>query len=136
MLEQFIKNLQSELELLDLPSKNEEGFYPLALTGDITVSLKELFPGFMMTSPIIVCPQTHREVLFAYLMKANFLGLSTGGAAIGMDAEEKFLTLSRIIPYDINYKTFKEAVEDFANFLELWRKEIERYHKTAEEGIL
>jgi hypothetical protein len=40
------------------------------------------------------------------------------------------------MPYDINYKTFKEAVEDFANFLELWRNEIERHQKTAAEGIL
>jgi hypothetical protein len=136
VLESHIRQLALELEFSDMPLKNEEGFYPLILTEDIALLCKELEPGLLITSPIMTCPEKFREALFTYLMKANFLGLSTGGAAIGLDAEEKFLTLSRIMPYDINYKTFKEAVEDFANFLELWRNEIERHQKTAAEGIL
>lgn len=136
MLEQYIRQLLSELEINDMPSKNDKGFYPVSLTEDITFFCKDLFPGILITSPIVLCPKEHREALFTYLMKANFLGLSTGGAAIGLDEEEKFLTLSRVIPYDINFKTFKEAAEDFANFLELWKNEIERHQKTAAAAIL
>ena len=57
-------------------------------------------------------------------MKANFLGQGTGGAVIGMDPEENLLTLSLLLPYDMNYKMFREALEDFANFLDYWKTEL------------
>lgn len=69
------------------------------------------------------------------LMKANFLGQGTLGGAIGIDDEEKFLTLSLTLPYDVNQRTFKEAVEDFANILDFWRDEVARFEKNSSEGI-
>jgi len=70
------------------------------------------------------------------LMKANLLGQGTGEQAIGLDHEEKSLTLSCIIPYDINYKEFKEKIEDFVNYLDYWRLESEKMKKNANESIL
>jgi len=68
-------------------------------------------------------------------MKANFLGQGTGGAVIGLDAEEKFLTLSLALPYDMNYRSFKGAVEDFANYVDYWREDLIRHQKAAETSI-
>ncbi len=131
-LDQFV----SDLELEPLKPKDEQGFFSLELMPGMVIKFKELDPGCFFICPIIACTDKHRESLFIHLMKANFLGLATGGAVIGLDVEEKFLTLSRTMPYDINYKTFKEAVEDFANYLDFWHEEVKRHQKTAAEGIL
>ena len=136
MLERHLRQLTDDLELDPVGPKNREGFYDLPLLPGLTLSLKELDPGFYILCPIILCPVEKREALFIHLMKANFLGLATGGAAIGLDTEEKFLTLSHAIPYDVNYKSFKETIEDFANYLDFWQQEVTRHQKAAEEGIL
>jgi hypothetical protein len=75
VLDTHIRQLALELEFSDMPLKNEEGFYPLILTEDITLLCKELEPGLLITSPIMTCPEKFREALFTYLMKANFLGV-------------------------------------------------------------
>ena len=71
-----------------------------------------------------------------YLMKANLLGQGTGGATLAMDENENFLTLSLVLPYDMNYKTFKDALEDFANYLDFWKAELIRHQKTAEQPLI
>ena len=65
-------------------------------------------------------------------MKANFLGQGTGDATIGLDENENFLTLSLVLPYDMNYKMFKDALEDFVNYLDYWKEELIRHKKAAE----
>lgn len=136
MLEKHLEQLRADLELEAVGQKDKNGFYPLQLPPDTALSLKELDPGIYLTSPLILCPADKKESLFIHLMKANFLGMGTGEAVIGLDNEEKFLTLSRTIPYDINYKSFKEAIEDFVNYLDFWQQEVKRHQKAAEEGIL
>lgn len=73
------------------------------------------------------CPTLKREDLFIYLMRANLLGQGTGGSRIGLDANEKVLTLSLGLPYEMNYKIFKERFEDFVNFILYWREEIAKF---------
>ena len=136
MIEKYLQHLASDLEREPFGQKNDRGFFQLALSKDWVLELPELDPGLLIHSLICPCPLMHRESLFIYLMKANFLGLATGGAAIGMDKEEKYLTLSRVIPYDMNYKSFKEIIEDFTNYLDLWQQEVQRHQKAAEEGTL
>ena len=137
MLERHLDQLSSDLEFEPFNrTKDDEGFYTFNLTDDMRLRMKELFPGLVIRAQIAPCPDKKKELLFTYLMKANFLGHSTGGSAIGLDKDEKYLTLSRIITYDINYKSFKEIIEDFANYLDLWRQEVQRHEQAAEEGIL
>lgn len=62
-------------------------------------------------------------------MHANFLGQGTGGASIGIDQDEKSLTLSLAIPYEVKYETFKEHLEDFLNYVGYWRDQIEAFKK-------
>ncbi len=82
------------------------------------------------------CPTLKKEDLFIYLMKANFLGQGTGGSAIGLDQDENFLTLSLVLPYDMNYIMFRDALEDFANYIDYWKAELIRHTKAAEQQIL
>jgi hypothetical protein len=136
LLEQLLKTLVEELELEEIPKKEEGNVYLLPLNPQLSVTLQQLDPGLSFWARIGPCPIVKREELFILLMKANFLGQGTGGASIGLDENENFLTLSSVLPYDMNYKMFKDALEDFTNYLDYWREELIRHKKIAEQNIL
>lgn len=135
LLEQLLHTLTAELEM-EAPKKAEDGLYHLALNPEMTIAVKELDPGIAFWGRIGPCPTVKREELFILLMKANFLGQGTGGGAIALDENENFLTLSLVLPYDMNYKIFKDALEDFTNHLDYWKEELIRHKKAAEQNIL
>lgn len=130
MLEQLVLQLSEELEM-ELPKKEEGNIFPFPLNPETTVKIQQLDPGISFWARIGPCPTVKREELFILLMKGNFLGQGTGGATIALDENENFLTLSSTLPYDMNYKTFKDALEDFANYLDYWREELVRHNKNA-----
>lgn len=136
MLEPLIKMLAEELELGEVPLKEGKDTWQFPLNPLLTIKMQELDPGMSFWARIGPCPAAKREELFILLMKANFLGQGTGGSTIALDENENFLTLSCVLPYDMNYKMFKDALEDFANFLDYWREELIRHKKAAEESHL
>lgn len=136
MLEQLLNTLSEQLEMEAPPKKAEDGLYHLELNPQMEIAFKQLDPGIALWAKIGPCPLVKREELFILLMKANFLGQGTGGAVIALDENENFLTLSLVLPYDMNYKMFKESLEDFTNYLDYWREELLRHKKAAEENIL
>ena len=125
-LQEMVERLASELGIA-MPEPNQQKTYVLAINSTLTLSVLDLAPGFSFHSVAIPCPAKKREELFIYLMRANFLGQGTGGARIGLDADEKVLTLSQGFPYEMNYQTFKETIEDFANYVIYWRDVVEKF---------
>jgi hypothetical protein len=135
MLEEHLKQLTEQLQLDPLAPKDEQHLLHLSINPSTTLTFKELDPGFFLTCRIGPCPKEKREDLFILLMRANFLGQGTGGGTINLDRDENFLTLSLFFPYDLNYKAFKEVVEDFVNYVGYWREELAR-HEQAAKSIL
>ena len=126
MLDMLLKSLIEDLKWSEIPKKGD--FYPLPVNPETEVKVKELDPGVLFFATLGPCPTIKREDLFIYLMKANFLGQGTGGASIGLDESENSLTLSLVLPYDMNYKTFRDAVEDFVNYVDYWKAELEKHN--------
>jgi hypothetical protein len=127
MLTKYLDQLMTDLELAPSLPKDEEGRFLLTINPDLTVRILELDQGFLFSSQISPCPIQQRDELFTLLMQANFLGQGTGGGVLSLDEEEKFLTLSLTLPYDMNYKMFKEGIGDFANFVDYWKEEVKRF---------
>lgn len=136
MLEKLLTQLIDDLELESIAPKDENQTFHLAINPELTLSFKELNPGVLLFSSLGDCPAENREDLFLHLMKANLLGQGTGGGAIGLNAEEKLLTLSLALPYDMNERAFKEKVEDFANFTDYWKEELIRYRRSLDQSTL
>lgn len=130
MLEQWLKTLYEELQIEGSPIKTEIEPYSVQVNETLTVFFKELENEICMWGKLGSCPTQKREDFFIYLMKANFLGQGTGGSTIGLDQDENFLTLSLVLPYDMNYIMFRDALEDFANYLDFWKAELIRYNTT------
>ena len=135
MLEKHLQQLIDQLELSQMPIKDERGAYLLILSPEMQISIKDLDPGFFLHAPLTPLQATKREELLIYLMKANFLGQGTGGSVISLDENDKFLTLSLVLPYDMNYKNFRDSLEDFTNYVDYWREELIRFKKASEEGV-
>ncbi|MBI2742958.1 MAG: type III secretion system chaperone [Chlamydiales bacterium] len=135
LIEQHLTRLMEDLELPPVPPKDEAKAFQLQFGPEMSVTLKEVDGQIFLFSKIGALPQQKREELFILLMKANLLGQGTGGSAIGLDPAEKFLTLSLAIPYDMNYKAFRETIEDFTNFTDYWRKELIRHAEEAEKSL-
>lgn len=122
-LQKYMENLCSEL---DIKSPHIEAGKPisLAIHPDYIVEIVDLDPGFALQSHIGPLKTEKKEDLFTYLMRANFLGQGTGGARIGLSADEKSLTLSLGFSYELDYQSFKETIEDFVNYVAYWRSAI------------
>jgi hypothetical protein len=125
-LKEMVERLTSELGI-QMPEPDQQKSYVLAINSTLALSVFDLAPGFSFRSVASACPVKKREELFIFLMRANFLGQGTGGARIGLDADEKVLTLSQGFPYEMNYQHFKESVEDFVNYVVYWRNEIAKF---------
>ncbi len=130
-IEKLCKSLK-----IEVPIKDKDKSYSIKINEELEIKIWDLDPGFYFHSHIIECPQEKKEDLFIYLMRANLLGQGTAKSRIGLDKEEKILTLSHHIAYEIKYTEFKEKLEDFVNYILYWRKEIEKHKKIASKTIL
>ena len=125
MLLDYLEKLCKELAI-NTPKINQEKAFLLRVGGE-SIDLKDLEPGVALHAKIGSAPQKKREELFIYLMRANLLGQGTGSARIGLSSDEKLLTLSLGLPYEMNYQVFREAIEDFVNYLIYWRDEVTKF---------
>lgn len=122
-----------ENSILDLANKYQYSYVKLENDkftlniNELSINIDKIENQVYLTSSISQCPQEKKEQLFTYLMKANLLGMGTGNGTIGLDINEKFLTLTYIIAYEEFDKTFKERIEDFVNYLLFWDKEIKNF---------
>ena len=116
---------------IKIPEMDQNKVYTVAINSKISVLISECLNGFALQAQTASCPKQKREDLFIHLMHANFLGQGTGGGRIGLDADEKVLTLSHGFPYEVNYQGFKEKIEDFVNFVVYWRDEIAKFERES-----
>jgi len=128
MLKKYLSQLKEDLKLGAEDCKEDErGITHLKINSRLLIFIKKEEAGFGCFSALSPLMGGNREDLFIYLMRANFLGQGTGKSVIGLDLDEKFLTLSFILPYEVNYKIFRESLEDFCNFTDYWKEEIHRF---------
>ncbi len=129
MLQEFIEKMCADLEISPVPQISNEKTLTFALNPEIEVNLREFENGVAMHAKIAPCPEKRREELFMWLMRANFLGQGTAGARIGIEPQEKFLTLSLGLPYEVDYRLFREHLEEFVNYLVYWRDQIGKFEQ-------
>jgi hypothetical protein len=121
-LKTLIEQLSKELELPALVPDNT-GKYHLVFDEDQTVSFYELNSGIVLYSELAKCPVADLEAFFTDAMLANLFGQGTSRAVLGLTADGKTLTLSFEIDYNIEYKDFRDLLEDFLNAADVWRTE-------------
>jgi hypothetical protein len=122
MIEQFVEQLFAELGLRGSPVFEKDESLKVMI-GAFPIEVTKLDPGVHLAATVAPLPTKDREDFLLKVMEANFLGQGTGGGVLGLREDESCLTLSLSLPYEMSYRSFKDAVEEFVNFLEYWNKE-------------
>jgi hypothetical protein len=124
MLEEHYKQLCQEF-LLPVPFFDpKDPVIRLAFDDKLILELRKLLPGMYLHARLPSPPEKGKELFFEHIMAANLLGQGTGESILGLDESEKFLTLSAEFPYEMDYRVFKEKLEDFVNIAAYWNTRI------------
>ena len=119
MLESLFNDLEKYLDVKPIKQKDEEGsYYKLSISDQDELKVRHIKEDwFMIFQPVTNFPSTNQHELNAHLLEACFLFQGTGGALLSIDPNEKQIFLSLRISYDINYKIFRDKIEDFLKIL-------------------
>lgn len=133
-LEEFVKKLAEELSIPGELKTEVQNEYKLLFGNDLQVSIalseNDLY---RLSGAIGPLPTEKTEEFVTYVAFANLLGQGTGGSVISLDNEGKLLYLSRYLQSTINYTYFKECIEMFVNYLEMWQKK--REDASSQEAV-
>jgi hypothetical protein len=130
MLDNLISDLEKYLKISLVKEESANHTKYLLTLNDSTEIWFEQTPlGIFIHSKI--CHFNEKELsspedFYIYLSKANYLGQGTGNSIISIDPDEKFLTLSTRIAYEVNYRMFRDLIEEFVNYLSFWKKEVNK----------
>lgn len=124
MLDKMIEKLIPDMELGNASLATEmPGIYALPLEDGLSILLSEIPSGFCLKCSIAPYPKVREEIFSTQAMLGNLFGQGTRGAVLGLTSDGETLTLTQNIDYNIDYKEFKEILEDFINTIDLWRDE-------------
>jgi hypothetical protein len=128
MLKELMSQLAAELEVEEQSLARADGVYALPLDEGLTIKIREDAAGqCLLESSFVPSPQTKKEAFFSQLLLANLFGQGTRRAVLGLSLDGKQLVLSNELPPTVQYKEFRETLEDFMNTMEFWYHEALSY---------
>jgi hypothetical protein len=131
----LLTKLLNELKL-DPIKENKDKVYELSINSETLITIYNKNPYIFLRSNISDMPETKKEDLLIYLMRANLLGQGTEGSKIGLSDNEKTLTLLQRMDYEVEYMQFKENIETFINYLNFYKQEVSKYKEKINTNIL
>lgn len=128
MLERFISQLSKELELDKELEASAPGVFVLPMDEEGSIEITSQPEGFYLRCTPADCPRAKLEEFFTDMMLANLFYKGTMGATLGLNEEANKIILIRLIERESNYGEFHDALEDFMNSVDFWRKEALNYN--------
>jgi len=122
MIERLIEQLSRELEVPSIAPKSK-GVYILPLEEDLFITISEKEGAIHLDSQVAPVPEEDQGRFFQSMLAANLFGQGTYGAILGLDEEGRGLRMQRSLDYPVDYRQFRDAVEDFINAVDFWRQE-------------
>lgn len=125
MIERFMTQFSKELELPRELEPKSPGVYVLPLEEDLSITFTEKDGVIHFHSVVAGCPAQNQEAFFQKMLLGNLFGQGTYGSVLGLDEDGKFLVMQRTFDFPLDYRQFRDQVEDFVNALDLWREEVQ-----------
>lgn len=126
MLDALMKQLEKELGM-SFPGP-VPGKYRMPVNESTWVEISAIPKGIILTYTFSETPKRLEEPFFEQLLLANLFGNHTTDAVIGLN-EEQHLTLTRSIEEFVDYREFRDMLEDFLNVADFWDNEAVNYAK-------
>jgi hypothetical protein len=123
MLDTYMRRFSKEIEADPPMEPSLPGMYEYLIEQDLAIIIKLHQPqGIEFSSILGPYPKNNEEAFIAEMMKGNLFGKETFNATLGLDAEGQKMVLSRLVESRIDYREFKEILEDFYHIVAFWRK--------------
>lgn len=127
MLQSFIPKLVLDMELGDVNLGSEiPGTYSLPLDEGLSVEMTDIPAGYILKSKIAPYPKAQEDLFLTQAMLGNLFGQGTKGAILGINPEGTAITLTMVVDFPVDYKGFRESLEDFINVMDFWHEEAEK----------
>jgi hypothetical protein len=125
MLEQYMKKLCEEWQIPENKLATQvPGCYAIPMDVGLKImATRTQSGGYMLKCSLASYPSTNGEAFATNAMLANLFGQGTQGATLGLTMDGKTVTLTRSIDYQVDYKEFREILEDFITSMDFWRAE-------------
>lgn len=123
MLDSFIKQLSSDIELNTPPLPNEKGVYVLYFQPNIYVHIIPYKEGYSFFADVIPCPKENQDSIFEKILLGNLFGQGTNGSILALNEEGTQIILAYHNPERTDYRFFHDKLEDFLNTVEFWQEE-------------
>lgn len=125
-IQEYTKKIIELLNFSQPSYPDENKIYTLDFGESLVVKYSDLHPGVHFMSVIGKLPEKDREVVVSSLMHLHLFGNGTGGGVFGYNEENKSLTFTHALPYRLQFEEFKNALEDFVNYVEFWMAELNK----------
>jgi Tir chaperone protein (CesT) family len=123
MLPTFIPKLIKDMDLGNMNLASDPGTYALPLDEGISIKMIDIPGGYILKSNIGAYPKVKEDLFLTQAMLGNLFGQGTKGAVLGLNPEGTLITLTLVVDSAVDYKEFKESLEDFINVIDFWREE-------------
>lgn len=127
MLDAFVQQLMKDMDIKESLATEVPGVYAIPVDENTTAVAATIPRGFSLRCDIGPINPENEDLFFSHALQANLFGQGTEGNILGLDGEGKKLILSREIDYNIEYKEFRDIIEDFLNSVDFWREEAQAY---------
>jgi hypothetical protein len=121
LLPELLKDLNLKADALKIEA---EGRVLLPLEDGVAVSISESPAGITFKASLAAYPRERLEQFFMHALDANLFGMGTDGAILGISPDDKSFSLSRHLHHPLDYKLFRETLDNFINAVDFWREEI------------
>ncbi len=124
MLERLLEQLRHDLGIEEPLLPKDDGAYVVDFDPDLYISLSEnADQSVRLFCKLAPLPKENREEFLRTCMVGNLLGRETGGASLGVDDQEDQVCLAKTLEAEVSYREFRDALEEFVNHADAWRKE-------------
>ncbi|MBM3196104.1 MAG: type III secretion system chaperone [Chlamydiae bacterium] len=117
MLEDLLNNFSKEHgATYDYINEGSGGVFYLQISSELKVELRQLDnEGVFFRTNLFLFLIPDKETVFKQLLEANYLYQSTLGCVLGMDPNEKYITLSMYVYNRVTKNNFWDSLELFCN---------------------
>jgi hypothetical protein len=120
----YIKQLVLELDIEENLEKDKLNQYTLSLSKYLKIHAVTINECFYFKAKLGTIPGEKSEEFFKYVLLANLFGQGTGGGVIGLAEDGKILELSYFHEEKLSYKQFRDIIEEFVNWVDMWQKKV------------
>src|ERR1700733_7350477 len=115
MLDRFMQQLSKDLEIEENLTTEVPNTYSLPLDENTRITISQTQQGISFICILGKEKKQQEEAFYTRLLLGNLFCQGTRGSGLGLSEDGNQLTLTHTLDYNVDYKEFRDTIEDFLN---------------------